>query len=76
MQQQPQQQWYYPQPQYQQQPPSNPGKAYAVAALCFFLAGGLLHVFGLIPFLGIFFVVLGLICDAIGIIFLIICIAS
>jgi len=55
MQQQPQQQWYYQQPQYQQQPPSNPGKWYAVAALCFILLGGLLHVFGLIPFLGIFF---------------------
>ncbi len=87
-QQPPQQQGYYqqsPQQQgyYQQPPPSN-ARGFAVAALCFLLLGFGLHFIAVLvtffPFVGglfgIFFGVIGLTCDIVGIIFLIIAIAK
>jgi hypothetical protein len=83
MYQQPQQGPQQAGPMYQQGPMYGPPferrnkvKTFAILALVFFLVGGLLHVFGLIPYLGIIFGCLGLFADLTGIVFLILVIVS
>ncbi len=56
-------------------PRQNP-KGYAVAALILFIVSMLLQVLGLIPYVGILFGCMGLICDVIALVFLVLVVAS
>ncbi len=71
----PQEPMYEHPPMYGQSPYSK-AKNFAVLALIFLIIGGILHILGLIPFLGIIFGCLGLFADLTGIIFLILVITS
>ena len=51
-------------------------KTYAVTSLILFCVGGVLHILGLIPYLGIFFGCIGLLCDIVAIVFLIMVVVS
>jgi hypothetical protein len=71
------QQFQPPYPPFVQQPvPRQNPKGYAVTSLILFIVAGLLHILALIPYLGIFFGCMGLICDLIALIFLILVVAS
>ena len=51
-------------------------KGKVLTSLILLIVAGILNILGLIPFVGIFFGILGLICDVLAIVFLIIALAS